>query len=228
MSAQVEAPTVTEYECGWCHLSADACLALRGDCCEDCTHYDQPVPDDDVDEVAVARAVAGDRTVTLNRREAAEAHARLVAQGLSAAQVAERLGTTQRTAVRWKNGHTSPITRRGRTMHDTIDELLDQAKRNPTGKIVTAAKRAEQAVQRVRDLLTEDAGKQEARDRIARLQRELDAAKAELRGKPAKPRATAVPSDGVYECRKGCGTTSPRAQGRAAHERFCTHESAVA
>lgn len=172
-----------EAACGTCRLTTDQCLAMREDCCTGCTHYLPTDPDAVVDEVAVERAMAGDRTVTLNRKEAAEAHARLEAHGLSSAEIAERLGTSQRQIVRWRNGHSRPITRRGHAMtDDTIDTLLAQAKRNPAKRIQSAAKRAEQAVQKVRDLIEADAGKAALRERAARLEAELRALKAEIRG----------------------------------------------
>lgn len=64
----------------------------------------------------------------------------------------------------------------------TLDTLLANARANPSKRIQAAGKRAEQAVQRVRDLITEDAGKAEARDRVKRLEAELRRAREALKG----------------------------------------------
>ena len=67
---------VQEENCAWYHLTANACAVLRHGCCADCTHYDAPIDTELlVDEVAVQRAIAGDRSVNLNRRETNEAGA---------------------------------------------------------------------------------------------------------------------------------------------------------
>lgn len=55
-----------------------------------------------VDDKAVARAVAGER-VPLTRHELAVAHTMLSDLGLSAADIAQRLGTTKRTVVRYRS-----------------------------------------------------------------------------------------------------------------------------
>lgn len=58
--------------------------------------------DDDVDEVAVQRAVAGDRIAT-TRAERIEATRRLAASGMSDAEVAARLGVADRSVSRWRS-----------------------------------------------------------------------------------------------------------------------------
>lgn len=77
-----------------------------------------------------------------------------------------------------------PLPSRG-PAQDGIETLLLQARRNPSKRIQTAAIRAQDAVQKVRDLIAADAGKAALRERAERLERELRAVKAELRGKPA-------------------------------------------
>jgi DNA-directed RNA polymerase specialized sigma24 family protein len=69
---------------------------------------------DAFDEVAVLRAMYGD-PVRLRPSERAEATRRLTAAGLSAAQIAERLGCTKRSVVRqrnarkrWRDGRNRP------------------------------------------------------------------------------------------------------------------------
>jgi predicted transcriptional regulator len=206
------APTaeiVTEHTCGRCQMTADLCLSLRDDCCVGCTHYPE-VPDTDVDEVA-ERACAGDVTVSLNRQEYAEAHRRLHAAGLSISQIATRLGTTQRTVDRWNQGYTRPISRRpgGRAM-STTDELLSSAARNPAKRIQNAAQKAQEAIQRVRDLIAEDAGKAEARERVERLKRELAEAQAALRGTTVRTGSvTAIDSKAVRAWAKDNGVECP-------------------
>lgn len=53
-----------------------------------------------VDEVAVDRAAGGDRTVRLRRAERTEVVRRLTAAGMSAEQIAARMGTTARSVQR--------------------------------------------------------------------------------------------------------------------------------
>lgn len=220
---------VNDLACGRCGMTTDHCLSIREDCCAGCTHYPEPVAHD-LDEVAVARAVVGDMSVPLNRAEYAEAHRLLHDQGKSIREIAALLGATERTVDRWNQGHNRPISRRpgGRAM-TTTDELLTSAARHPVKRIQTAARRAQAAIQRVHDLIAEDSGKAEAREHVERLERELREAKAALRGgrgKTSKPTAPSTPA-ALLACRKGCGKTSPNGQGRAAHERHCTHTADV-
>ena len=58
--------------------------------------------DDFVDEVAVERAVKGDRSLQLSRPEMAQAVALLTDAGMTARQIADVLGVTWRTVVRWR------------------------------------------------------------------------------------------------------------------------------
>lgn len=97
--------------------------------------------------------------------------------------------------------------RPGMPGQDTLVALLDRAKRNPSKRIQNAAKRAEDAVQSVRDLMAEDAGKAEARERVARLERELRDAKAALR-KPTSARP-AVDAKAVRAWAKDNGVDCP-------------------
>jgi hypothetical protein len=60
---------------------------------------------DSFDEVAVERACDGDRSVQLSPDEMAAALTILEARGLSARVIAGRLGISQRTVVRWRNGY---------------------------------------------------------------------------------------------------------------------------
>lgn len=63
-----------------------------------CEMASSPLPDP-IDDIAVERAMHGER-IRLTRAEVAEAHARLNAQGLTAAQIAQRLHVSDRTVVR--------------------------------------------------------------------------------------------------------------------------------
>ncbi len=68
--------------------------------------------DPDVDEVAVERAVAGDRTVTLTRAETAAAVRQCRRRGCSLTETADLLGMSRRTVIRVSAGGT-PHARRG-------------------------------------------------------------------------------------------------------------------
>ena len=59
---------------------------------------------DDIDPIAVERRCAGDHTVPLTQAEAAEAFARLEVRGLSASEIADRLGVSERAVGRWRAG----------------------------------------------------------------------------------------------------------------------------
>lgn len=65
-------------------------------------------PMTDVDEVAVERAVLGDRTVHLTRAELFLAFTRLDAAGHSANSIGELLGVSERSVTRWRKGQAFP------------------------------------------------------------------------------------------------------------------------
>lgn len=60
-------------------------------------------PEPYVDEVAVQRAVNGDRGMTLNHLERRLAVDQLTSRGLSAAEIADVLGITRRSVTRWRS-----------------------------------------------------------------------------------------------------------------------------
>lgn len=66
---------------------------------------------EDVDEIAVERAVRGDKTVRLNRAEHLAAWQILERRGNSSRGIAAILGITPRTVVRWRTGEALPISR---------------------------------------------------------------------------------------------------------------------
>ena len=68
--------------------------------CPHCGQSERPAPD--VDEVAVLRAMAGDR-VRLTPVERLEAVRRLTARGLSAREIGERLHITPRHVCRYRS-----------------------------------------------------------------------------------------------------------------------------
>lgn len=150
--------------------------------------------DSDVDEIAVERACKGDRSITLNRAEAAEAFRRLDGRGLSANQIADLLGTTQRTVQRWRDGDASPITRPGATMDNTREKIA-AALKHEHPPIQKAAAKANAALADLDRLLADWDAKALARERIAELEQQLAEAKAVLRG-PAG--ATTKPSTGEH------------------------------
>lgn len=64
-----------------------------------------------------------------------------------------------------------------------------------------------------------------ARERLAELEEEIRAIRAQLRGgRKAETKKLETRGKGEFACRKGCGRISPNPQGRAAHERFCAAE----
>lgn len=187
-----------------------------------------------VDEIAVERRCAGDRTVTLNRTEAAEAVRRLEGKGLSASDIGNRLGITSRSVVRWRAGVTTPISLRGVTMTtpapSPLARLLEDASGHGNARVRRLAARIESLFDDLRDLIAASGEQEKARQEVARLERQLAEAKAPKGGKPAvvassdpRPERT----EGIARnrdplpCRKGCGKVSAGAQGRAGHERFC-------
>lgn len=66
---------------------------------------------DDVDEIAVERAVNGDRTIHLNRAELAAAWRILERRRRSSYEIAETLGVSDRTVQRWRAGLHAPVSR---------------------------------------------------------------------------------------------------------------------
>lgn len=135
----------------------------------------------------------------------------------------------------------TPITR-----PDEIRVLLNTAKDHPSKRIQSAADRIFDSLDRLRSLIAEDeeknaakrraaAEKAAARAEVERLEAQLAAAKAKLRGKPAGANATTAPTAaeakkstaprGEYPCRNdGCDKVIDTPQGRGLHERqHCEH-----
>lgn len=136
----------------------------------------------DIDEVAVERACEGDRTVSLNRYEMAEAVARHVQRGVSLRHSADLLGIEWRSIQRIRSGEiTLPHPRRGVTV-DNTKEKIGTALRHESPAVQRAAKRANEALATLDTLLAEWDAKELARERVAELEAELAKAKAALRG----------------------------------------------
>lgn len=137
----------------------------------------------DVDEVAVERACKGDRSITLNPAEIAEAFRILDQRGLSAREIADRLGVSQRTAQGWRDGRSTPNARPGATVND-VKPKIAAALKSEHAPIRRAAAKANQALADLDSLLAEWDAKELARERVAELEQALAEAKAALRGKP--------------------------------------------
>jgi hypothetical protein len=156
-----------------------------------------------IDEIAVQRAVEGDRGVRLTAGEMAEAFGRLQqerdGQGnfLSDAEIAEVLGVDRRSIQRWKNGDSAPIGRAGRPVDvrprevettptaerdDSIDGLLRHAATMKSAKVKTALDRVNRTVATLRILIDSESKNLQARAEIERLEKELAAARAKLKG----------------------------------------------
>jgi transposase len=142
------------------------------------------VRDDYVDEVAVERACAGDRSITLNRAEAAEAFRLLDARGLSAREIAEVLGVSTRTTQGWRDGRSNPITRPGATVDNTREKIATALK-SEFAPVRRAAAKANQALATLDTVLAEWDAKEAALERVRELEAALAEAKAVLK-KPAK------------------------------------------
>lgn len=113
----------------------------------------------------------------------------------------------------------------------TIGLLLEQASGHSNARVRKAADRIETDLDRLRALIAgladderrktaEKAAKEKARADIERLEQQLAAAKAALRGKATRTPSVAGSGEPL-SCRKGCGRTSTSPAGRAAHERHC-------
>ena len=89
---KAEQGTVMRRRCGRCHSIA-VCSKYLG--------ATIATPRDDIDEMAVERIIGGDRKVG-NIAERIEATVILAARGLSAADIAARIGVTPRTIERYK------------------------------------------------------------------------------------------------------------------------------
>jgi transcriptional regulator with XRE-family HTH domain len=200
---------------------------------------DDPIDDDEyVDEIAVERRCNGDHTVTLNRAEVRAAFERLSRQPLSAQEVADRLGVTSRSVVRWRNGHTGlPYGLNGAGMttpatSSPIALLLEQASGHGNRRVRNLAEKIESHLADLRDLMAQDVEREKARQEVADLERRLAEARAKLRGgttATATPREPGAPDGRTapLPCRKGCGKVCSGGQGRAAHERNCAHQAAA-
>ncbi|MGZ4597437.1 MAG: hypothetical protein ACXV3V_10970 [Actinomycetes bacterium] len=118
-----------------------------------------------------------------------------------------------------------------------IGRLLEDASGHTVAKVRNLAARIEGDLDRLRSLIAEhsaaeqarrDAAKAKAaaRAEVERLEKQLRAAKAKLRGGTPEP-TSSTPARSALDCRKGCGRTVNGPAGRAAHERHCTGTSAA-
>lgn len=116
----------------------------------------------------------------------------------------------------------------------TIARLLEEASVHSNGSIRRAGTLIEQKLdqlrQQMKTLAADEAAKQRAaaekarqKAEVTRLEQELAAAKAALKGQSARtPSTSASSSGGELVCRKGCGATYGSPQGRGKHEKTCT------
>jgi plasmid stabilization system protein ParE len=112
------------------------------------------------------------------------------------------------------------------TFHrDSLTEMIEKAKQLPTKSIASAARRVEDAIQRLRDVIADDDGKRAARREVERLEQQLADARAKLRGRAGAPRARGAVI-GEFPRTKGCGRVCTSGPGRSAHERHCTGQAA--
>lgn len=231
MTAETAIATVTN--CARCGVTTDECYASRDDCCTGCTHYPVLDPADDIDRIAVERAMNGDTTIPLNAAEHAEAYRCLAAGGLTDAAIGRTLGVRTDLVQRWRNGERDIVARRIRqenamnltsTTEDATDALLRRAAQSESKRIRAAAVRVTDALDRLREAFAEDEGKRAARERVAKLEEELRAAKAALKGKSAAvPRSPRPAHNGdPIPCAKGCGRTFRDRRGIGLHEKSCT------
>lgn len=122
-----------------------------------------------------------------------------------------------------------------------IGMLLEQASGHSIGKVRRLAEKIEGQLDDLRALIAqhaaderrrqaEAAAKAKARAEVERLERELAAAKASLRGtpSPAARRAPRAPQSDAepLTCQKGCGRKFSRSQGRGKHELSCPGRAA--
>lgn len=110
-------------------------------------------------------------------------------------------------------------------------ELVARGLTSGDKRIARHAAKVQAGLDRLRDLLDAHDSKAAARADVERLERQLAAAKAKLRGSTPRPRPRSANSGGqrTFENRLTCskfGRKSPTAQGRAAHERHCKGGSA--
>lgn len=107
--------------------------------------------------------------------------------------------------------------------------LIERGQKHPLPKIRGLADKAHKALAALHAALEDDAGKAAARAEVARLEAQLAAAKAKLKGTTTvTPAAASKPtSTGTHPCRAdGCDRTFDSGQGRALHERRA-HEPAA-
>lgn len=101
-------------------------------------------------------------------------------------------------------------------------ELLVRAADMDDRRVQAALGRARKAMTDLAAQVTRYDEQNGACERLAELEEEIRAIRAQMRG--GRKTETKKQVTGEFACRKGCGRVSPNPQGRAAHERFCTAE----
>lgn len=110
------------------------------------------------------------------------------------------------------------------TIESPTEALLRRAAQSESPRIRKAAERVTEALDRLREAFAEDEGKRAARERVAKLEAELAAARAALRhGATAGTRtAAAATGEAQIACQKGCGRMFRDRRGIGLHEKSCT------
>lgn len=178
---------------------------------------------DDIDDIAVELACDGQRSGVLNRGERHEAIRRMNTRGYSDELIAHHIGCTARTVLRDRQalgipavppervidmadlGLTSatsvtyapPV----RAVKRSYGELLEDASAHGAARVRNLGSRIENDLEKLRALLALDDEKAQVRAEVERLERELAAAKAKLRGR-ASVEAASTPGALVCDCGK--------------------------
>jgi hypothetical protein len=177
----------------------------------------EDVTGEPLDEALLPPVATGHGTEARARQHARDGEQPCTACAAAAARAAQDRRDPRRAPM------TSPTT-------SPLGALLEQASGHGNTRVRKLAGRIETQLDELRARIAEDAAKETARQEVARLEQQLAAAKARLRNGAASSTATAPAVDGrtaPLPCRKGCGKISTGGQGRAAHERNCTHVAAA-
>ena len=146
------------------------------------------------DEVAVERALEGDTAVSLTAEELEYCWRELEAEEKSASDIADILGVTRRTVVRWRGG--MAVAARPGKRSTLVDlqpdqpvppkplpahELIDAGKQSKANRTRAVAERVERDLNTLAALLADEAERAKALAEVRDLEAKLAAAKERLR-----------------------------------------------
>ncbi len=94
-------------------------------------------------------------------------------------------------------------------MTNDITELIERAQEHPLARIKSAARRADEAIEKLRDLIAAEDAKAQALAEVERLERELAEAKARARGQTVKPAVARVDTKQIRVWAKRKGMDCP-------------------